>query len=283
MEGTATASAAPTYGLTASLEYNGTAVQTTGLEFLDTMQIPITINNTIGVDLNAPKYINSALTLQTGYLDNSIYPITVGPSGSIIAIDGYLVTPLPVELTTFTASLKGNSTVLKWSTATEINNAGFQIERKLDGSNLWTSVAFIPGAGTSNVPISYSYEDKNLTPGVYVYRMKQIDNDGTTTIYNPDNLPKVDIGASNTLQLGNYPNPFNPSTEIRFSVPQDGYASLKVYNIIGQEVVTLFSGYAKAGHYIPVKFDASQMASGVYFSRLEYNGKSMMQKMLLAK
>ena len=191
---------------------------------------------------------------------------------------------LPVQLVSFTASLQGTTALLNWATATETNNAGFQIERSIDGSSVWVNVVFVNGAGTSSSPKAYSYEDKNLAPGKYVYRIKQIDNDGKTTIYNSNALPKVDAGVSNTLQLGgNYPNPFNPSTNLQFSVPQDGYASLKVYNVLGQEVATLFSGMAKAGHYIPATFNASRLASGMYFARLQYGGKNLIQKMLMTK
>jgi hypothetical protein len=197
---------------------------------------------------------------------------TVGNSGS-----------LPVELTSFTAVLQGTSALLKWATATETNNSGFQIERSVEGSGVWAEVAFVNGAGTSSSPKTYSYEDKNLAPGKYVYRIKQIDNDGKF-IYYTANMPKVDAGISATLQLGgNYPNPFNPTTNIQFSVPQDGYASLKVYNILGQEVATLFSGMAKAGHYIPATFNASRLTSGIYLARLQYSGKSLIQRMLLMK
>ena len=113
--------------------------------------------------------------------------------------------------------------------------------------------------------------------------MKQIDNDGKFQYYTA-NMPKVDAGIAGTFQLcGNYPNPFNPTTTIQFSVPQDGYASLKIYNILGQEVVTLFSGIAKTGHYIPATFNASRLASGIYFARLQFNGNSLVQRMLLMK
>jgi pectate lyase len=191
---------------------------------------------------------------------------------------------LPVQMTSFTAELQGTTAILTWATATETNNAGFQIERSVEGTGIWIEVVFIPGAGTSNLPRTYSYEDKNLAPGAYIYRIKQIDNDGTTTIYNPGKLPKVDAGVSNAMQLcGNYPNPFNPVTTIQFSVPQDGHASLKVYNMLGQEVAILFSGIAKSGHYIPVKFDGSRYASGIYFARLQYNGRNLVQRMLMTK
>jgi hypothetical protein len=218
----------------------------------------------------------------SGVLNNS-NPVTLGPSGSVQDNGGSLSAPLPVEMTSFTAVLQGTSALLKWATATETNNSGFQIERSVEGSGVWAEVAFVNGAGTSSSPKTYSYEDKNLAPGKYVYRIKQIDNDGKF-IYYTANMPKVDAGISATLQLGgNYPNPFNPTTNIQFSVPQDGYASLKVYNILGQEVATLFSGMAKAGHYIPATFNASRLTSGIYLARLQYSGKSLIQRMLLMK
>jgi pectate lyase len=102
--------------------------------------------------------------------------------------------------------------------------------------------------------------------------------EGTTSVV--ESTPE--IPRSFGLQQ-NYPNPFNPTTNMQFSVPQDGYASLKVYNMLGQEVATLFSGIAKAGHYIPVTFNASRLASGIYFARLQYNGKSLVQRMLMTK
>jgi hypothetical protein len=190
---------------------------------------------------------------------------------------------LPVELVSLTAAAQGaNSAILRWSTATEINNNGFDVERRAEGTMAWAKIGFIAGAGTSNSPKEYSYQDVNVAPGVNVYRLKQIDNGGS---FKYSASVEVDAGtAVRRLELlNNYPNPFNPATEIRFSVPEDGYASLKVYNVLGQEVATLFSGMARAGHYIPATFNAGTLASGVYLSRLEYNGKSMIQRMLLTK
>jgi hypothetical protein len=197
-------------------------------------------------------------------------------------------TAVPVEMTSFTASMQGaNSAILKWNTATEVNNNGFEIERRAVNSDQssvisWQKVGFVAGAGTSNAPKDYSFTDNGLTPGMHVYRIKQIDNDG---IFKYSASVQVDAGVTGKSfeLLSNYPNPFNPATEIRFSVPEDGYASLKVYNMLGQEVATLFNGMAQSGHYIAATFNAGNMASGLYFSRLEYNGKSLVQRMLLTK
>jgi hypothetical protein len=268
--------------------YNGSSVQVTGNGLPATVN-KLTINNTsggpVGVTPSQALIVTDTLTLAAGVLDNAIVPVTLGPSGIVIYAGGSANGPLPVELTSFTAILQGTSALLNWTTATETNNSGFQIERSIEGSGVWAEVAFVNGAGTSNSPKTYSYEDKNLTPGTYIYRIKQIDNDGTITIYNPNALPKVDAGVvGKELQLcRNYPNPFNPSTTIQFSVPQDGYASLKVYNMVGQEVAMLYSGVAKAGHYIHATFNASRYASGIYFARLQFNGQSLVQRMLMTK
>jgi hypothetical protein len=208
-----------------------------------------------------------------------------------IALDG----ALPVEMTSFTAAMQSaNCAILKWSTATEVNNNGFEIERRAANSeqltanskqsivNSWQKIGFVAGAGTSNSPKEYSFTDNSLSPGVQIYRIKQIDNDGTFK-YSASAQVDAGVAAKSFQLLSNYPNPFNPSTEIRFSVPEDGFASLKVYNILGQEVATLFNGIAQSGHYIAATFNAGSFASGVYFSRLEYNGKSLVQRMLLTK
>ena len=189
---------------------------------------------------------------------------------------------MPVEMASFTASMQGASSVLlTWLTATEINNNGFEIERRLENCSAWTKIGFVFGAGTSYSPREYTFQDLNLSPGVYVYRIKQIDNDGT---FKYSASTQVDVGVSQGLELlSNYPNPFNPETNIRFSVPENGYASLKVFNMLGQEVATLFSGIAQAGHYISMTFNGSRFASGVYFSRLQYDGKSIVQRMLMTK
>ncbi len=264
---------------TGTVNFNGTSVQTVGAYTYNNL----TINNSAGATIATPGItVNGILDLVSGVLNNS-NPITLGPSGTIQNNGGSLSIPLPVELTSFTAVLQGTSALLNWATATETNNSGFQIERSIEGSGVWIEVAFVNGAGTSSSPKTYSYEDKNLAPGAYVYRMKQVDNDGASKYYTAT-MPKVDAGVSNALQLGgNFPNPFNPTTNIQFSVPENGYASLKVYNMLGQEVATLFSGMATAGHFIPATFNASRLASGIYFARLQYNGKSLVQRMLMTK
>lgn len=187
---------------------------------------------------------------------------------------------VPVELNNFSASVNGNSVLLEWSTATETNNAGFSIERKSDNGN-WMRVGEVSGAGTSTSVINYSFTDKNLVSGKYNYRLIQTDIDGTTKIY--DLLNEVLVGVPEKIELNqNFPNPFNPSTVIRFALPVSGMVSLKVLNTMGEEVATLVNETKEAGNY-EVKFDATNITSGIYFYTLTSGEFTITKKLLLMK
>ncbi|GJQ19925.1 MAG: hypothetical protein HBSIN02_02800 [Bacteroidia bacterium] len=198
--------------------------------------------------------------------------------------------PLPVQLTNFAAVAGRSGVDLTWSTATEVNNYGFEIERRVvqgsrfqvQGNETWTVVGFVRGAGTSTAPQEYSYSDFGLDPGRYAYRIKQIDFAGTYTYYSAAEVEVVGMPKELALEP-NYPNPFNPSTNISFTVPQDGPAVLKVFNMLGQEVATLFNEEAVAGRLYKATFDASSLPTGVYVSRLEFGGQAVMRKMLFVK
>jgi hypothetical protein len=188
---------------------------------------------------------------------------------------------LPVELASFTASSNHLNAELKWTTETEVNNSGFEIERR-ELNSQFTKAGFVGGSGTSTGPKQYSFVDHNLSAGLYAYRLKQMDRNGAFK-YTQD--VQVDVGtAPRVFSLTqNYPNPFNPSTSIEFTIPTDGRAVLKVYDMIGREVATLVDQDMKAGVYQQVVFDASTFASGVYFSRIEFGGKQLIKKMTLLK
>jgi Secretion system C-terminal sorting domain len=198
--------------------------------------------------------------------------------------------PLPVELASFSATSQRTDATLQWKTATEINNYGFEVEREPlpsppltgEGTQGWAKVGFVEGSGTTNSPKTYSFTDSDVPPGNYSYRLKQIDHNGAFK-YSAE-IEVAIAAAPKVFELSqNFPNPFNPSTNIQFTVPADGRVMLKVYNTLGQEVATLFDGVAAAGQYNQATFDASRLASGIYFSRLEFGGKMQIKKMLLLK
>jgi len=172
-----------------------------------------------------------------------------------------------------------------------VNNYGYTVQRKGadDAEFADLSGAFVPGKGTTLDPQSYSYVDRSIDAvGSYTYRLKQQDMDGTIhysgTIVVQMTLTDVAEMAPREFKLmQNYPNPFNPSTQVKFSVENAGRAVLKVYNVLGEEVATLFDGTAEAGRYYVATFDAAGLASGIYIYRLTTEQKNDVHKMLLLR
>jgi Secretion system C-terminal sorting domain len=190
---------------------------------------------------------------------------------------------VPVELSSFTASVNENDVTLNWVTASEINNQGFEIER--NSGNGFEIVGYITGFGTTTESHSYSYVDGSLQEGSYTYRLKQIDFDGT---FEYSEAVEVDVNAPSVFALEqNYPNPFNPSTQINFSLAVDSRVSLTVFDVLGQEVANLISGNLAAGSH-EFNFNASNINSGVYFYRIDAAGVdgtnfTSVKKMILTK
>lgn len=206
--------------------------------------------------------------------------------------------PLPVTISSFTSIVLGNIVSLRWITATEVDNYGFEVERKLLdgkatkegaisisttplwGEAVWHKVGFVEGNGMTNIPHDYDFRE-TVSPGSYSYRLKQIDRDGKFAY---SKTIDVNIPVPRVLSLSdNFPNPFNPTTTIEFTLPDDGRVSLRIYDVLGREVASLVEERLKAGELYRTVFDASKLASGVYFSRLEYGGRQLIKKLLLMK
>lgn len=423
MQGTTSVSAVPTYGSSASLEYKGISVQTTGVEFPTIMNNTVIIDNINGVTLNESKTINDTLIFNNGKLETGPNNVVSGTTGSIsgegagrylvgditisrivgtgtidnlggvgfsvldsgddlgtvsvnrisgsagiISVGGnqgiarkWIIastnppasgrsisfswvsdddngidlvhalvfrspdgnepwnpvgipqdvsstrtitvttntfstwtvadedSPLPVELISFTASLQGKSVILNWATKTEVQNYGFEIERLKDYSgndgkrlNDWEKIGFVQGQGNSNVPKGYSFTDNNLLFGEYYYRLKQIGTDGSYKYSSEVEIATGKIPEGFVLEQ-NYPNPFNPNTAIRFAVNETSPALLKVYDVLGNEVITLFNETAEAGKYYYLDFDASRYSSGIYYYSLSAGNYRDIKKMMLVK
>ena len=187
----------------------------------------------------------------------------------------------PVELTSFTGYSSGNEVILNWTTSTESNNGGFEIQRSEDKIN-WTRIGFSKGNGTTSKEHNYNLTDNisAINSNILYYRLKQFDFDGSSTY---SKIIEVTVANPKDFSLDqNYPNPFNPSTTIRFSVPQKSFVSLKVYDLLGKEVADLIKKELQAGSY-KTNFNASNLASGVYLYRLNAGGFVQTKKLMLMK
>jgi hypothetical protein len=207
-----------------------------------------------------------------------------GSTSYSAAIDGIRVSTIwdelvPVELTSLTGVSNGSNVLLNWSTASELNNAGFNVQRSIAG-NEFTTIGFVPGYGTITEAKTYRFIDANLLAGSYTYRLKQIDFNGTFAYSDEVN---AEVTSPVQFELSqNYPNPFNPSTTIKFSIPQSSNVTLKIFNTLGQEVKTLLNQKLESGVHT-INFDASKMNSGVYFYRLDAGSFSEVRKMTLIR
>lgn len=194
-------------------------------------------------------------------------------------------TPIvPVELVSFNYELNNGSIMLNWVTATEINNLGFEILRFAQNGNVWENIGFVPGFGTTTEPKSYSFIDKEVSYGIYCYRLKQTDLNGQ---YEYSDVIEVHITTPNKFSLEqNYPNPFNPKTNIQYAIGSRQFVTLKVYDVLGNEIATLVDEEKLAGEY-EVEFltesGISYPASGVYFYKLTAGTFSETKKMIIAK
>jgi Secretion system C-terminal sorting domain len=192
-------------------------------------------------------------------------------------------TPVPVELTSFSAEVADGAIVLSWKTATEANNSGFEVQRSADGKS-FTKIGFVGGHGSTVEVHTYSFSDKSQNAAMY-YRLKQIDYSGTYKYSEVIQASSVVPKSYSLMQ--NYPNPFNPTTVISYDLPKASRVTLKVFDILGNEVTTLINQEEAAGSY-KVTFSAitanhKQLSSGIYFYRLQAGDFTSIKKMMLIK
>jgi len=194
--------------------------------------------------------------------------------------DVTVVGSVPVELASFAALVSGNDVTLSWMTATELNNNGFYIERRT-GEDSWNNLGFVEGHGTTTETQSYTFVDKGLASGIYNYRIKQVDFGGSFKYYNLSQ--EVEIAAPNTYTLSqNFPNPFNPTTKIKYSVPVEALVNIAIYNVLGEKLADVINSVHKAGNYEFI-FDAANFSSGMYIYRMESGNYVSIKKMMILK
>jgi photosystem II stability/assembly factor-like uncharacterized protein len=223
-----------------------------------------------------PRYTIN--TMNDVWMTNAANAWFVGNLG--IVIKYFEPANIPVELNSFTASVIDNNVFLRWVTASEINNMGFEILRCAQ-NDIWERIGFVEGRGTTTEINLYSFSDNNLPEGAYQYRLKQIDFDGSFKYHYLNET--IEIISPLTFHLAqNYPNPFNPVTIISYKIPVNGLVTLKVFDVLGREVTTLVNGEKSAGKY-EVTLDALELSSGVYYYTLRAGDFVKTNKMLLLK
>jgi len=203
--------------------------------------------------------------------------VAFGTLATIAVVTG----TVPVELVSFTGETFGSEVQLDWTTVTETNNLGFEVQRSV-GENEFKTIAFIEGNGTTTESHSYTYSDQHspVQNSTMRYRLKQVDFNGS---FQFSNIINVEVDILNEFVLKqNYPNPFNPSTKIEYYIPNDGQVKLVVYDLMGEEVATLENTFKVAGTY-EYNFNASEMPSGAYFYSLITGGNISTMKMMLVK
>ena len=277
--GTSTFLASTTDGTTPAFTFSGQSIPTTGGYFFLVADVASVASGII-----TPSVDNqSSLGFTNALVPTSFTSAALSSSAPA----------LPVELVSFVATANRLSATLSWMTATEHDNAGWEIEKKAVSGRLsadsqqptaesWVRVGFVSGSGNSNATQSYSFMDENLSAGRYAYRLKQIDHSGASTY---SYAAEVVVGvAPKTFTLNEaYPNPFNPSTRISFSVETTHASSLRVYNLLGQHMATLFDGVAEAGKLYERTFEAGSLPSGLYLVQLESGGRSSVKRLMLMK
>lgn len=222
----------------------------------------------------------NGLIFDSGILsDSGLYIITAPLQAARMKVFYFNV--IPVELTSFSTSVIGSNTIqLNWTTATELNNRGFEVQRKTDNTD-WQTLAFVDGHGTTTEPQSYSFIDNTVVSNTkYYYRLKQNDFDGK---FSYSNVIEIDLGSPKDYSLEqNYPNPFNPSTNISFTLPKKSNVRLTIYNQLGEVVNQLVNQNLEAGKYI-YSWNAASHSSGIYLYELQADEFKQIKKMSLLK
>jgi hypothetical protein len=246
---------------------NGSGFFDPGSRFPNRISATVTGNITVNsVIYNNPTQVT--LDINTISAITGSYSVTItNPDGQSATGNNLFNSPLPVELSSFNGTATSNNVTLKWTTVKEINNAGFDIERKKSNGTTFEKVGFVTGKGNTYSNSNYVFSDNKLSSGVYNYRLKQTDYNGDFTYFNLSSVINISVPDKFSLSQ-NYPNPFNPTTKIDYNLPTDANVSLKISDVTGRLISTLVNEKKLAGYYTK-EFDAVNIASGVYFYRLQ--------------
>jgi hypothetical protein len=268
------------------LNVDGTGVQKFGDELTQTSPfafVDSVVSWTFSFTAGNTNYIDTLYSVansSNGNSDPTGDQWNFGAKFPIVVLD-----VIPVELTSFTASIINGSVTLNWQTATEINNSGFEIERSVISNEvknlIWEEIGFVNGYGTTTSAKQYSFTDNSPLSGNLYYRLKQMDFDGSFTYSNELEVNFNGVVSDFVLEQ-NYPNPFNPSTQISWQSAAGSHQTLKVFDVLGNEVAVLVDEFREAGNH-RITFNATVLASGIYYYTLTTGAVSQTKKMILIR
>jgi len=215
--------------------------------------------------------------------DAGDYNAEVTSENDIASTSVSVVAPIPVELTSFDASAGDETVHLRWTTASETNNAGFEVQRRLPESSSWTALTFVEGEGTTTQTQQYQFRDLDVPYGAdsLQYRLKQVDTDGTTSLSNE--MVVTRRSPSEVALLGTYPNPTKNRMTVRFAVPKENAdgGMLRLYDLMGREVRAI-KVPTDAGRHKQT-LTVSKLASGPYVLRLEVGGETQTERVTVVQ
>jgi hypothetical protein len=189
--------------------------------------------------------------------------------------------PLPVELTSFTVETDAQQAVLTWTTATETNNAGFEVQHQAPGAASWSQIGFEQGAGTTTEARSYRFATDALQPGVHTFRLRQVDTDGTESL---SDVRRVQIRTDEPVTFAG-PNPVSAGDRARVTVQLDRAqdVTVSIYNVLGQQVDQLHRGTLQAGEVLETSVSTGNLPSGMYFLRVQGTSVNEVKKFTVVK
>jgi hypothetical protein len=264
----------PLYQFTAVPPNSGISMTMPGIAF-DTGAESYLTRGGVSGNINSLHYSNY------GMVGQPLSDFFEVPQTNATYIENSGFPPLPVELSSFSADvLSEKEVMLNWTTETEVSNYGFEIQRQVFGDTEWTRIGFVAGNGNSNSPKKYSFRDGHPVNGSrFNYRLKQIDTDGN---YEFSNVIEAEIVPGEFVLNQNYPNPFNPVTKITYQISKNSKVVIKVYDILGAEVVSLVDDTKEPGYY-EVEFTGTDLPSGTYVYRMTAVDYIETKKMILMK
>lgn len=245
----------PQSGLSQTTYYVGTSV---GLYSTTTLNDGSTVWSQEGASTIGNVVVEQVRTRQSDGL------VLVGThANGVYSLDA----PLPVELTTFDAVADGTGALLTWQTASESDNAGFEVQQKAKGDDQWATLTFIEGTGTTSESQQYRYRASGLVPGHYRFRLKQVDVDGT---FEYSSTVEVAVPLSGAYELSRaYPNPFRDQAQLKLTVEQPQHVEAVLYDALGRRVAVLYEGSVEAHAPHAFVVNNRNLSSGMYVIRVE--------------